>query len=147
MFFEQIMSNKILLVSVFAWFLAQLIKLVIEIIKAKKIDLSLLYSSGGMPSSHSSFVTSLATSVGFASGFHSPEFSICFVFSCVVMYDATGVRQEAGKQAEILNKFLENIKNHGVIMDKKLKELIGHTPLQVMAGAILGVVVSCVFYL
>ncbi len=147
MFFEEIMDNKVLWVSFFAWFLAQLIKLIIEIIKAKKIDFSLLYSSGGMPSSHSAIVTSLATSVGFTKNFDSVEFAICFVLSSVVMYDATGVRQEAGKQAEILNQFLENIKNHGIIMDKKLKELIGHTPVQVVAGAMLGIFTSCFFYL
>ncbi len=147
MFFEQLINNKILLISFFAWFVAQLIKLVIEIIKVRKIDISLLYSSGGMPSSHSSFVTSLATSVGFTNGFDSVEFAICFVLSSVVMYDATGVRQEAGKQAEVLNKFLQNIENHGINIDKNLKELIGHTPIQVIAGATLGIASSCFFYL
>lgn len=147
MYLEQLFNNKILGVSVLSWFIAQLIKLVIEIAKEQRFDFTLLYSSGGMPSSHSSFVTSLATSVGFTTGFDSLEFAICFVLSAVVMYDATGVRRAAGKQAEILNKFLENIKDHGVTFDKKLKELIGHTPTQVLAGTLLGIIVSTICYL
>ncbi len=147
MIFEEITNNKILLVSIFAWFIAQLIKLVIEIAKVKRFDITLLYSSGGMPSSHSSFVTSLATSTGFTAGFDSIEFAICFVLASVVMYDATGVRRAAGKQAEVLNKFLENIKDHGIKFDKKLKELIGHTPIQVLAGSILGIIISSICYL
>ncbi len=147
MFMEELFNNKILGVSIVAWFVAQFIKLVIEVVKEKRIDATLLYSSGGMPSSHSSFVTSLMTSVGFTRGFDSLEFAICFVLASVVMYDATGVRRAAGKQAEVINKFLENIKDHGVTFDKKLKELIGHTPVQVLAGSILGIVVSCIFYL
>ncbi len=147
MYFDELMNNKILWVSALSWLVAQLIKLVTEIIKKRRFDMSLLYSSGGMPSSHSSFVTSLATSVGFTRGFDSVEYAMCFVLAAVVMYDATGVRRAAGKQAEILNKFLENIENHGIILDKKLKELIGHTPIQVLAGTILGVTISCIYYL
>ncbi len=147
MFFDELMNNKVLFISIVAWFIAQLIKLIMEVVKAKKINVRLLYSSGGMPSSHSSFVSSLATSVGFNNGFDSVEFAICFVLSAVVMYDATGVRRAAGKQAEVLNKFLENIKDHGITFDKKLKELIGHTPIQVLAGLILGIVVSATYYL
>ena len=99
-----------------------------------------------MPSSHSSFVTSLACSVGFEEGFSSTLFAIAFVLSMIVMYDASGVRRAAGKQAEVLNIFIANFEKHGIKIDSKLKELLGHSPIEVFAGAILGIVVSVLMY-
>ncbi len=140
--FEQILKNEILGVSILAWFIAQVIKIVIEFMKVKKVNLGLIMSSGGMPSSHTSFVTSLATSVGISEGFNSTIFAMSFVLAGVVMYDATNVRLEAGKQAKVINDLLDNLKDHEVKLEEKLEELLGHTPIQVFAGLILGTTVS-----
>ena len=108
-FFAQIFNNKILWISIFACFLAQFIKIFTG--KEKRIDFSRIAMSGGMPSSHSSFVTSLSTLVGMDRGFDSVEFAICVVFALIVMYDASGVRRAVGKQAAILNKIVEDLQN------------------------------------
>lgn len=136
-------GNHVLNVTIFCWFLAQFLKIVFAFASTKKLNLMLIFSSGGMPSSHTSSVVGLTTAVAFVSGFFSVEFAICVCFSCVVMYDATGVRREAGKQAAILNYIMDNWNDKPpVIFQKELKELIGHTPFQVLAGAILGFVVG-----
>ena len=110
----------------------------------KKIDISRFVGSGGMPSSHSSFVTSLATAIGIQRGYESLEFAMALVFALIVMYDAAGVRRAVGKQAKILNKMIEDIQEHrkDVFNEKRLKELVGHTPVEVLSGAILGIVIA-----
>lgn len=144
--FEQFFSNKIIGVSALSWAIAQIIKIIIDCIRNKTINLKLITSSGGMPSSHSSFVMALAASVGFEEGFNSTFFAITFVLSMIVMYDAAGVRRAAGEQAEVLNIFINNFEKHGVKIDSKLKELLGHSPVEVFAGAILGIVVAVSMY-
>ena len=144
MIFYEIFNNKIIQTSALAWFVAQLIKIIIDCIRNKTINPALIVSSGGMPSSHSSFVTSLACAVGFKEGFGSSYFAIAFVISMVVMYDASGVRRAAGKQAEVLNIFISNFEKHGIKIDSKLKELLGHSPIEVFAGAILGIVIAII---
>ena len=146
-FLRQFFSNKIIGISALAWLIAQIIKIIIDLIKSKTIDWRLITSSGGMPSSHSSFVTSLATSIGIAKGFDSPEFAITFVLCMVVMYDAAGVRRAAGKQAAVINDIADIMENYGFQMDENLKELLGHTPVEVAAGAILGILLSVVMNL
>lgn len=146
-FLKQLFDNKILSISVLSWAVAQLLKIILDLITSKKLDLKLITSSGGMPSSHSSFVTALTLSVGFSEGFNSPLFAACFVLSCIVMYDAAGVRRAAGNQARILNLFIQNRKEQGIKIDEKLKELIGHTPVEVFAGAILGIIIAVLCYL
>ena len=146
MIFHQIINNKIIQTSALAWFVAQVIKIIIDCIRNKTINPALIVSSGGMPSSHSSFVTSLACGVGFTEGFDSSFFAIAFVISMVVMYDASGVRRAAGKQAEVLNIFIENFEKHGIKIDSKLKELLGHSPVEVFAGAILGIVIAIIMF-
>ena len=141
-FFSQVFSNHILWISIFACFLAQFIKIFTG--KEKAIDFSRIFMSGGMPSSHSSFVTSLSTVVGIDKGFDSIEFAICTVFALIVMYDASGVRRAVGKQAAILNKIVEDLQNRKHIEHETLKELIGHTPKEVILGAILGILVGAV---
>ncbi len=140
--FEQIFNNKIIIASVWSWFIAQIIKIIIDCIKNKTINPKLIVSSGGMPSSHSSFVSAMAVSVGLKDGFNSTMFAIAFVISMVVMYDASGVRRAAGKQAEVLNIFIENFEKHGIKIDSKLKELLGHSPIEVFVGAILGIIIA-----
>ncbi len=138
------MYNHVLFVGIVGWFSAQFIKILLELLRTKKINLDLLMASGGMPSSHSSFTMSTATAIGYAEGFDSSIFALALVFSFVVMYDAQGVRQAAGNQARIINIIVEKIEDSGIVMDKKLKELLGHTHLEVLAGAVLGIVVGVI---
>ncbi len=144
-FVEQLMSNSILWSSLLAWFIAQFLKVVLTIIFMKKLDLRRFVGSGGMPSSHTALVVSLATSIGLAEGFDSPLFALATAVSLVVMYDAAGVRRAAGKQAAILNEIIAALQTHQSIPNEKLKELIGHTPIEVIAGALLGIIVSLIF--
>ena len=138
---QELFQNKIIGISILSWAVAQLIKIIIDVYTTKKIDLNLIMSSGGMPSSHSSFVTSLATSTGILYGFNSVYFSITFCLAIVVMYDAAGVRRAAGKQAATLNNLLDRL---DIQVDERLKELLGHSPVEVTAGAILGIVIAVI---
>lgn len=140
----EISENIVLWTAFISWAIAQLIKILIELAKAKKFDARLIISSGGMPSSHTSFVAAMSTSVGILEGFDSVLFAVCAVSSLVVMYDAAGVRRAAGQQAEVINMLVENIENAGIVLDKKLKELLGHTPIEVACGALLGIIVAIV---
>lgn len=133
--------NPIIAACVIGWISAQLIKVLLVLIQSKKLDFTRLVGSGGMPSSHSSFVVALAVSVGKYQGLSSPLFALAFAFALVVMYDAAGVRRAAGQQAKILNRLMEE---HEVLDAKKLKELLGHTPLEVLCGAVLGAVIGLV---
>ena len=141
-FFEGVLSNETLGISLFACFLAQFFKIFTK--SDKRVDFTRIVSSGGMPSSHSSFVTSLATVVGYKNGFESVEFAMSAVFAFIVMYDASGVRRAVGKQAAILNAILDDWHHKKPIEQKRLKELIGHTPKEVYAGALLGIVVAII---
>ena len=136
-------TESVFVTCILSWFIAQLIKVITVIIDDKRIDFRRFVGSGGMPSSHSSFVTALTTSVGLIEGFSSVSFAISTVFSLVVMYDAAGVRRATGQQAKILNKIVEEWENMDFgHTDKRLKELIGHTPFEVFAGAILGIAIA-----
>lgn len=139
-FFAQLFNNNILWTSIFACFLAQFIKIFTG--KEKMIEFSRILMSGGMPSSHSSFVTCLSTLVGMKNGFDSVEFAVCTVFALIVMYDASGVRRAVGKQAAILNRIVEDLQHKKHIEHETLKELVGHTPKEVIVGALLGIIVA-----
>ncbi len=141
---KQIVSNKTLDTSIVAWFAAQFLKVLFVLVKDKKFDFSRFVGSGGMPSSHSSFVVALSVSVGKICGFESSEFAIAVVFAFIVMYDAAGVRRAAGKQARVLNKIVKEMQDTGKIPEEKLKELIGHTPVEVLGGALVGLIVAIV---
>ncbi len=139
----EFLQHSSFVTAIIAWFAAQLLKVISVLIIDRKIDFGRFVGSGGMPSSHSAFVTALTVAVGFAEGFTSEVFSIAAVLALVVMYDATGVRRAAGEHAKILNQIIDelgkqNFENVGV----RLKELLGHTPLQVFAGAVLGIAVA-----
>lgn len=135
--------SSILVTTVLAWFTAQLLKVIFVFIKNKKLDFRRLIGSGGMPSSHAAFVVSLAVAVGLTEGFTSSLFAVSVVVALVVMYDAAGVRRAAGQQAKILNKLVEDWeKNNFENTEKKLKELLGHTPVEVFAGAVLGALIA-----
>ncbi|MCQ1529834.1 divergent PAP2 family protein [Lutispora saccharofermentans] len=141
-FFIEISENKVLLSSFTAWFIAQFMKICLTLYKDKKLDLTRFVGSGGMPSSHTSFVTALATSVGKINGWDSTSFAITLCFALVVMYDAAGVRRAAGNQAKVLNIIIDDLSQHKPLGEEKLKELIGHTPKEVLAGAILGIIIA-----
>ena len=130
-----------LFTGISAVIIAQVLKFIVNLVWKRKIDLRLLTTTGGMPSSHSAGVIGLSTTVGLICGFSSIEFSMAFGYALVVMYDAAGVRRAAGKQAACLNKIIMDIyKQELKEAGGKLKELLGHTPMQVLVGAILGVI-------
>jgi uncharacterized protein len=140
---SQILDNRILLVAIAACLIAQVLKLTIDTIQNGKLSVKVLTTTGGMPSAHSALVTALATGVGQSLGWQSAEFAIATIFAIVVMYDAAGVRQAAGKQARILNQIIDELfsDNHK-FNEEKLKELLGHTPVQVIAGSVLGIAIT-----
>ena len=145
-YFADIFLNKILQAAILSWFIAQAIKVIITLIKDRRFDFTRMFGSGGMPSSHASFTVSLATAVGLETSFSSVEFALAAAFAIVVMYDATGVRRSAGEQAKILNKIVESMRSETPSQTgKKLKELLGHTPFEVFAGAVLGIIVAIIF--
>ncbi len=137
-------GNRIADVVFIAWFIAQFYKLLSCVVIERRLDIRRMWGTGGMPSSHSSTVTSLAASVAIVEGEKSTLFAIALIFSGVVMYDAAGIRRAAGKQAGVLNKIVERLahKIEEKIHDETLKELLGHTPFEVLIGALLGVVVA-----
>jgi acid phosphatase family membrane protein YuiD len=141
--FSTILQNQLLLVSLIACFTAQGLKVIIELIRNGKVNFRFLVTTGGMPSAHSALVGSLATAVGLTVGWSSPEFAIAALFAVIVMYDAAGVRQAAGKQARILNKMLDELyEGETQFTEERLKELLGHTPVQVLAGLALGITIA-----
>ena len=134
--------------AIIGWFAAQLIKVILVLIEDKKLDFGRFIGSGGMPSSHSALVTALATAVCITEGYSSTMFAIAVVFALVVMYDAAGVRRAAGQQAKILNKIVEDWgKATYSDTEKKLKELLGHTPKEVFVGALLGIAIGILRHL
>jgi acid phosphatase family membrane protein YuiD len=140
--FGGLLGNTTLWAAIMSWAVAQLIKVGVGLIRTRRIDLSLFVASGGMPSSHTSFVVALTTAIAISEGLDSPLFAVSAVLSLVVMYDAAGVRREAGRHAALMNEIIENLEDTGIVLDKKLKELLGHSPLEVLAGALLGIAVG-----
>lgn len=140
---QQLLDNRILTASVLAWFTAQVLKVLLTLIIERKLDWSRLLGLGGMPSSHTSVVVALAIGTGLRMGFNSSMFAITAVLSAITMTDAAGVRRAAGQQAAMLNKVAQDIIAHGGnVPDETLKELLGHTPLQVLMGALLGALIA-----
>ena len=149
-FFTELFANKIFMTAALSWFVAQGIKTIIHLIISKEFVMERMVGSGGMPSSHSSTVCALATAIYIESGSASIEFAIAAIFAIVVMYDARGVRRETGIQAKLLNdiiKIFEDMGRKEVSAYDKLKEFVGHTPLQVVMGALLGILIAILMYL
>jgi len=136
----QVWSNEVLWLPVSAAFAVQLYKFLYEWILRRDFDLRVLVRSGGMPSSHSAMVTSLVSAVGHRSGTNSDVFALSVIFAVIVMYDATGVRQAAGKQAKVLNQIIRELFTGQPVSEEELKELIGHTSIEVIVGAFIGIV-------
>lgn len=141
-FFTAIINNKVLIITIWGWFIAQSIKVFIGVVTKKKFDFRWFVGTGGMPSAHASGASALAVATGMHFGFDSPLFALAVMFAFVTMFDAQGVRRSTGKQAEILNKVMDDIYWAGKIHEDRLKELIGHTPLQVIIGSILGITIG-----
>ena len=143
---SDILHNQILLVAIIACVTAQGLKLAIDLLRSRRLNVTYLLSPGGMPSAHSALVGALATSVGLTKGLSSAEFAIACLFAIIVMYDAAGVRQAAGKQAKILNQIVDELflEEHK-FNEERLKELLGHTPFQVLVGLSLGISIAMIF--
>lgn len=139
-----IWDNYGLWIPIITWALVQSIKVLSDLIIHKKLNIKRLWGSGGMPSSHSAFVMSLSTVAALSRGLDSLEFAICLIFSGIVMYDAAGVRRAAGKQAKVLNQIIES--DGDINIQEKLVELLGHTPAEVFAGAVVGVLMAIALY-
>lgn len=146
----QIITNKILIVGIVSWFLAQVFKCISNLILTKKFSIERLFGDGGMPSGHSATVVSVAVATGLYEGFNSAVFAVAMILAIVVMHDAMNVRYQAGKQAELLNAMadmFEKLTGADLPNEEKLKELLGHTPLQVAAGCLLGIATAIIMYL
>lgn len=139
-------SFKILYVTALVWFITQGLKVLIYYFRFHKINFRLFIGSGGMPSSHSALVSCLATTIGLEAGWSSPVFLLALGMAMVIMTDAAGVRRAAGQQAKILNDIMDDMYFSRPIPQKRLKELIGHTPVQVLVGAFIGVGLALLFY-
>lgn len=135
---------KYLLTPFLIWFCIQTFKVFYDLVKTKKFNFKRIMGAGGMPSSHSAVVTCLATMVGKSQGVETPIFAVSVVFAFVVMYDAAGIRRAAGKQAKLLNKIIETPGLSGVQVSERLVEVLGHTPTQVVVGAIIGIIVGLI---
>ncbi len=144
---QQLIGNPVLFIGLFAWGTAQFMKVPIEYILYRRLNWGLWFSSGGMPSSHSALVTSITLSIGLFYGFDSPIFALAFAMAMIVIYDAAGVRREAGRHAEKINILINEFLTGHPISDKQLKEVIGHTPAQVLAGTALGLGTALLFFI
>ncbi len=137
-------QSKYIYVPFLLWFAIQIYKFLYELIKTKKVNFKRIVGAGGMPSSHSAIVTSITTLIGKYEGVGSSIFALSLIMAFIVMYDACGVRRAAGKQAAVLNKIVETPGMTGLQISEKLIEMLGHTPFQVIIGAIIGIVVGLI---
>ena len=141
---QMAITNKYLYVPFLVWICIQIFKVIYDLVTTKKFNFKRIMGAGGMPSSHSAVVTGLATLIGKYEGVDTPIFALSLIMAFVVMYDACGVRRAAGKQAELLNKIIETPGLTGVQVSERLVEVLGHTPVQVFVGALIGVIVGII---
>jgi len=135
---------KFLLAPLVAWAIAQAAKVILTSMRQRRLNLRVLAETGGMPSSHAAIVMGMTTAVGKYAGVSSAAFAIALIFSFVVMYDAAGLRRAAGRQAAILNRLVEDLVHMRGMQEQRLRELLGHTPIEVLVGALLGIVVGLI---
>ena len=143
--FVQVFQNEIFVTVLSAWFIAQSAKVFLGVISEKRFNFRWFVDTGGMPSSHAATVSALATAIGLKYGFSSSIFAVTLVFAWIILMDAHGFRRSAGKQAEILNMVLDDIYWKKKIKEERLKELLGHTPVEVLIGATIGILVAIIF--
>lgn len=146
--FAELFTNRFAVTALSSWFIAQVLKVILNMIINKKLDLARLFGDGGMPSGHSATVTALATYAALAKGPGSFEFAVCGILAVIVCHDATGVRMETQKQGRLLQDLVEAFEalHDKDLPEVKLKRFVGHTPIQVLAGIILGIANACVMY-
>lgn len=144
-FFVQLPKNRFLIVPVLTWFCIQVFKVIWDLVTTKKFNFKRILGAGGMPSSHTAIVVSLSVLIGREYGFDSAIFALSMIFSFIVMYDAAGVRRAAGKQARLLNKIVETPGLSDIEVQERLVEVLGHTPFQVIVGAMIGIIVGAIF--
>jgi len=140
----EIITNKALIIPICSWAIAQLLKVLVVLIQQKQLELRYFVGSGGMPSSHSAFVSALATAVALIDGFGSVAFAISVILASVVMYDAAGIRQSVGKQSVVLNRIIRELRLRRpmIEVERDLREFIGHTSFQVAVGSLLGIFIA-----
>lgn len=141
---EFFQEYKFIILPIGVWFFIQAFKVIFDLVKTKKFNFKRIMGAGGMPSSHTAVVTTLSTMIGKEFGVQSPMFAMSLIFACIVMYDAAGVRRAAGKQAKLLNKIVETPGLTGVEVSERLVEVLGHTPMQVVVGALIGIIVGLI---
>ena len=139
---DLLLQNHVLWTGMTGWFLAQVLKIPLDYLRERRWNWALILAAGGMPSSHSALVTSTAAAVGLHIGFDSPVFAVAVAFAMVVVYDATGVRRQAGMQAKKINILVEELLKGHAINEQHLREVIGHTPLEAIGGVLLGIAVA-----
>ncbi|NQT46722.1 MAG: divergent PAP2 family protein [Candidatus Omnitrophica bacterium] len=144
--FVQAAKNDVLASAFFGWFIAQTLKVILGVLNEKRFNFKWFVGTGGMPSSHAALVAALTTAIAFRSGIGSPLFAATLVFAVIVVFDAQGVRRASGQQAETLNKILDDIYWKKKIPEDRLKEFLGHTPVEVIVGTTLGIVIAYLYY-
>ena len=141
-----LLHNNVLIAAILSWTIGQFLKAPLDYVLNKRWNWGIILSPGGMPSSHSALVTSVTLAIGLQEGFASPLFALAFAISMIVIYDAAGVRRQAGIHAERINEMMKSLFEGTGIPEKELKEVLGHTPFEVITGVILGIVISVVLY-
>jgi hypothetical protein len=139
---NSILTNQPLMAAILAGFIAQILKVIIGYLREHRWNFALILHAGGMPSSHSALVAAVAHGLGLEQGFGSPYYALAFVMAIVVIYDATGIRRQAGRHARIINQMITELATGHPLKQEQLREVLGHTPLEALAGMILGVLVS-----
>lgn len=137
--FQNIQNNHVLIAALVAWLIAQAVKVPLEFFRTGKWNWALVFSAGGMPSSHSALVAAATHAIGLYTGFNSPFFALGFVISMIVIYDATGIRRQAGKHAHIINQMITDLTSGHPLKEETLREVLGHTPFQAFMGTLLGI--------
>lgn len=140
-------THSPLIPAVIAWCIAQIVKVPLHYLATHEWDWALLLRAGGMPSSHSALVAGVAQGIGLSQGFGSPMFALAFVLAAIVIYDATGIRRQAGKHAEIINKIITDMASGHPLKQEELREVLGHTPVEALAGTILGIATAQLFWM
>jgi acid phosphatase family membrane protein YuiD len=145
---HELITNYVLIIPLCAWVIAQILKTLVALLQGKGLDLTYLISSGGLPSAHSAMVSALATAIAITEGFGSTFFAISVILAVIVMYDAAGVRQSVGQQSVVLNRIIREIRSREPLikMEADLRELMGHSPFEVIVGSALGIAVACLWF-
>ena len=137
-----LLHNFVLIAALIAWGIAQLLKVPIEYLQTRRWNWALLVQAGGMPSSHSALIVSITHGIGLSVGFGTPLFALAFAMAMIVIYDATGIRRQAGKHAELINAMINDLAAGHPLKEEQLREVLGHTPLEALGGILLGLIVA-----